>query len=392
MRCGCWVLLGLVWASGGVADLLGAYQSVPAKVVEQNFTGGGPSNLFPRMQGIYNGLIVSQGDFVAEQSGYFRINVSEFSTYSGRMNVGDNTVSLEGVFNDQGQASTFVYRKEWDYCGCYYYYVLVWVVDLELVLGTDQIQGTVHQVRQGWSSDLNGYRGYGPPDYPAREQGKYTIRFPGSADPAVAPPGDGYGAMKIDSHGELSISGQLADGTDYSRSAIISTNGWWPFYLPLNAGEGALMGWMQFSAQPSNDVAGELLLVRPRREDKTYYPNGYVGTVPATGARYVEAPSSATALNWTNGIVTISGGNLTASASNSVTLLPGGGLKDNGGGITGLTFSLKRGNGVIKGKFKHPVTGKKTSYAGVVDPLQEVGGGFFLGTDQGGLIRFEASP
>jgi hypothetical protein len=388
-----WLVLGLLLgARNGVAETEGAYQVEPMTVVEQGFNGGGPSNQFPRMPGVYNGLIMPYGSFVAEQSGYFRIVISEFRTFSGRMNIGDDTTPLRGRFNSQGQAGLYIYRRIWDDCFCFYFLRLVWILNLELVPGTDQIQGTIEHVRQGWTSDITGFRGYGWRDGSAPEQGRYTLRFPGSLDPSVAPGGEGYGAVRVDSHGQLSVSGQLADGTFYTRSAVISTNGWWPFYFALSEGRGALIGWLTFSAQPSSDVAGDLLWVRPRRDDRKYYPDGYTGNVAASGARYAAPSSVQTGLGWTNGIAFLSGGNLAGPATNSVTLRPGGGLTDNGGDLSGLTFTLQRGTGVFKGKFIHPASGRRTLYAGALDQLQGIGAGFFLGTNQGGLFRLESNP
>jgi len=83
---------------------------------------------------------------------------------------------------------------------------------------------------------------------------------------------------------------------------------------------------------------------------------------------------------------------LSAPVANSVTLLPGGALTDNGGGLSGLTFRLSRSSGVFRGKFIHPDTSRRTSFVGIMDQLADIGAGFFLGTDQGGLVRLEAVP
>jgi hypothetical protein len=208
----------------------------------------------------------------------------------------------------------------------------------------------------------------------------------------VAPAGEGYGLVKVDSHGRVEAYGALADGTVYSRSAAISTNGWWPFYFPLSSGKGALIGWLNFSGLAASDVAGDLILVRPYNEDRKYYPNGYFGTVFASGSRWTEPSSSTLALTWTNGIFRLSGGNLSAPATNQIELLPGGKLVDKGGKVAKLKFSLGRSTGKISGTFTHPDSSKKTSYAGVLDQKQDIGAGYFLGTSQGGLIRLEAAP
>jgi hypothetical protein len=88
----------------------------------------------------------------------------------------------------------------------------------------------------------------------------------------------------------------------------------------------------------------------------------------------------------------VSGGNLSAPLTNAVTLRPNGKLTDLGGGIENLKFSLTTKTGLFKGKFTHPGLEKTVSYSGVLDQLQELGGGYFIGSDQGGLVRLEAAP
>ena len=93
-----------------------------------------------------------------------------------------------------------------------------------------------------------------------------------------------------------------------------------------------------------------------------------------------------------NGIFRLAGGILSAPLTNHVTLLPGATLSVQGGGISGLTFSLRRGTGLFRGGFVHPATGRRTFYSGVLDQLQNLGTGFYLGTNQGGLVRLEGTP
>jgi hypothetical protein len=370
------------------------YVAKPAGIEIQaaNFTGGGPSNLFPRMKGTYNGLALPTNEFVAEYSGFFTLNIDSDRYFDGWMNVGDNRYPLGGRFDNQGHAGVTIYKQVWDDCYCYSYLLLVWVVNLRLIQDTDEIEGNADNVSHGWRTQLFGYRAFGKEDESAPQMGRYTLRLPSNADPAVAPPGEGHGLVKVDSRGRVEAYGALADGTAYSRSSAISTNGWWPFYFPMSNGRGALIGWLNFSSTAGSDVAGDLTWVRPVNEDRKYYPNGYIGTVAASGSRYVPPSSSTLALTWTNGIFRLTGGDLSMPVTNSVTLLPGGKMINNGGGLSKLSFSLSRSTGKINGTFTHPDSGKKTSYYGVLDQLQDIGAGYFLGSSQGGLIRLEAAP
>jgi hypothetical protein len=344
------------------------------------------------MKGTYNGLALPIGSFVPQYSGFFTFNINSDRYFDGSMNIGDYRYPLGGRFDHQGNAGVTIYKRVWDDCGCYYYLVLVWVVDLRLVPDTDEVVGNADNVRHGWRTTLSGYRAYGSPDYPAPQQGRYTLRLPSNADPAIAPAGEGYGVVTVNSKGRVEAYGALPDGTAYSRSAGISTNGWWPFYFPFNGGRGALIGWLNFNAAPGSDVAGNLTLAKPRDDSRKLYPEGYIGTVAASGSRYTAPSSSTLALSWTNGIFRLFGGELTAPVTNDIALLPGGKLVNEGGSITNLKFSLSRGTGKFTGKFTHPVSGKSTSYAGILDQGQDIGAGYFLAPTQGGLIRLEPDP
>ena len=67
-------------------------------------------------------------------------------------------------------------------------------------------------------------------------------------------------------------------------------------------------------------------------------------------------------------------------------------MSDGGGDITNLKYKFSRGTGVFSGKFMHPDTGRMVSFAGILDQFQAVGGGYFTGVDQTGLVRLQASP
>lgn len=356
------------------------------------FTGGGPSNLFPRIKGIYNGLIMPTNDFLAEYSGFFEITVDTDRDFRGWMNVGDRRYPLRGRFNQQGAAGITIYRRDWDDCHCTYDLRLIWIIDLQLIPGTDELEGFADNVWRGWSTSLFGFRGHGTLDGISIDEGRYTMRLPGNADSSVAPGGEGYGVVKVTSRSKVQMYGALADGTAYSRSASVSTNGWWPFYLPLSQGTGALIGWLRFATLPDSDVFGDLYWVKARLDGRKYYPDGFTGNVAATGSRYTPPFSTSLALKWTDGFFRLEGGNLAVPAANSITLLPGGKLADGGGDLTNLKYSLSRSTGIFRGKFIHPNTGRLASFAGVLDQWQAVGGGYFLGLDQTGLVRLEAAP
>jgi hypothetical protein len=367
---------------------------ISRSVTKANFVPGTSSDLFPAPNSQFNGLISSTNGVIPQQSGYFKIIVYPSGYYSGNMAVGDRQVRLNGAFSPDGTSSTYIYRVYYDDC-CYGSYAyLLWIVYFVIIPGTDEIQGTIDWLGSGpWRSELLGYRS-GPwnNSNPSPFAGKYTVRLPGSADPSVAPPGDGYASLSINAQGVVNMTGALADGKHFSRSGLISTNGYFPFHVATDNGLGIMIGWLTFDPAPARDIFGDLVWIEPSNFNATYYPAGFEGTVPAFGGPYVPPSSTSPALDWTSGFFEASDGNLSAPLANNVTLSPTGKLTNDGGPLANLTFSLNRNTGVFNGRFREPQSGRTRNYSGALFQNENNGGGYFLGVNQGGRIRLEPAP
>src|SRR4030095_1163316 len=145
-RIGTWfaVFLGLVSLAKGGPEYEFRPIEMPSQPFQpQDFTPGGSAQF---TKGTYNGLIVSPGTIVPEQSGSFRLNLDNEGDYSANMITGDYSTPVYGYFNSQGRSGVDIYKKEWDDCYCYYYYRHVWTVILQLIPGTDEIEGSVYHV------------------------------------------------------------------------------------------------------------------------------------------------------------------------------------------------------------------------------------------------------
>jgi hypothetical protein len=352
-----------------------------------NFSSGFED--FPEASGLYNGLIAPTDEVVPERSGSFRVSVSSSRCFSGQFAVGGDTVPLHGRFNSQGRAGVSIYFWVWDDCLCFRYLVLEWVVDLELVADSDELVGTVVNVPGGgWSSDLYGLRAhYRDSSIPAPHAGRYTMRLPGSANPFIAPPGDGYGTLTVDSRGAIQMSGMLPDGVDISDSAYISVDGFWPLNRTLNDGHGILFGWIQFTVAGSKQMAGELTWIKPRNEGRNLYPNGFQGTIAVTGGTYSLPSGSDSPFSWVDGIFQVAEGGVGGILANNVSFLSATKIEDQGGDLSGLKIKLNGKTGRLSGSFTHPVTNQKTSFGGAVFQFEDAGGGYFLGKDIGGIVR-----
>jgi hypothetical protein len=366
---------------------------VSQSVRRANFVPGTEPGLFPYPSSQFNGLITSTNGVVPEQSGYFKIIVYPSGYFSGNMLIAGRQISLNGYFYSDGTATTYLYRIYNDGC-CYSYWSLAWIIDLVIIPGTDELQGTVYYLGPGpWISDVLAFRN-GPwnSSNPSPFAGRYTVRFPGSTDPSVAPSGDGYATVSVNSSGNATVAGSLANNFRFSRSVLLSTNGYYPLSIATTSGQGIFIGWLTFRSGPARGIDGEMTWVQPAIYNATYYPAGFQGNILARGGPYVAPSSTSPALRWTNGVFQISGGNLTMPLVNSVTLSPTGNLTSNGGSISNLTFGLNRNTGAFSGHFRDPQTGGFRNYYGALFQNQDIGGGFFLGSSQGGLVRLEAAP
>ncbi len=352
------------------------------------FQGG--SDFFPAPRSTYNGLIAPYGDVVPERSGYFQISVSTHGYFSGRFSVAGDSIPLRGWFNSHGQGGVSVYRRVWDDCHCFTELILAWTVQLNLVADSDEIEGTVvNERRGGWETTLYGLRaGYATTHDAAPQSGRYTLRLPGAVDPMTAPPGDGAAQVTVNARGGVTLNGVLPEGTKISDSAYLSVDGYWPLYVPLSDGHGLLLGWLHFEG---GQITGDLTWHKPAR-DRTYYPAGFAGTISARGGTYSVARGAVSPFQWTQGRLQATDGNLAGPAGNDVAFRSASAVTvDAGGDLAGLKLAVNARTGWFSGKFVHPITGRKTAYAGAVFQFVDAGGGYFLGTDLGGTITLTAA-
>jgi hypothetical protein len=104
------------------------------------------------------------------------------------------------------------------------------------------------------------------------------------------------------------------------------------------------------------------------------------------GSRYLVPTTGTRAVDFINGTVTITNGNLGSAITRDVFLSTSNVLTITPTNQT-VKLSLTAKSGLLSGTFKHPDnTNKVTTIKGAVLQEQKVGGGFFVGTNQGGLM------
>ena len=352
-------------------------------------------NPFIAFKGSYNGLfyptINSQPHpSNATNTGFFALMVATNGGFSGRVVLQGTNFPISGAFNAQLQAQTQVARLGQP------------ALALNLQLNpinqdgdTNVLTGTVGGGTD-WLADLLAYRavaagsnGYG---------GAYTLLVGGCEDDGACfgvltnvPWGDSPLIVRVNAlTGSLQMSGTLADGNNLTQTTSVSENGFWPFYVPLYAGRGFLVGWLNFD-QPK----AILYWLMPASANR-FYTNGFWQPRRVLLAKYIAPPVGQNAVTWTNADVVLVGGKLPGSLTNHV-VLEHNALRVTGGSISNLNLTINPSSGLFSGFFVHPVTKQVTPFRGLVEqvlpPPESVNGGWFFGPDgSGGIIRIHPEP
>ena len=209
---------------------------------------------------------------------------------------------------------------------------------------------------------------------PAPFAGSYTLVIPGyDANPSL-PAGDGFGTVKVNSSGQVSFVGTLADGAKVSQSATVSGSGYWPLYLPLYSGNGSLMSWVAFASNTNSDLAGRLIWLKQAVSTSKYYPAGFTNECEAFGSVY---RSTYPVLNLPNASLTFCGGGLASDITNSITI---GSRNQVGTPGKQLKLSFSASTGTFSGTFLDPASNRSLPFSGAVFQKLNAGYGVLFGT------------
>jgi len=186
----------------------------------------------------------------------------------------------------------------------------------------------------------------------------------------------------VDTSGKIHLSGSLADGTKIIQMTTVSKNGDWPFYVPLYGNLGSILGWLSVVSGPTNDLRGDVVWLKPNLATAKFYPAGFNFTTTASGFKYHPPAPGTAVLNFTNGIVALTGGDLAGSITNLIAI-------DTKNHVTNLssnrlTVVFKSTTGTFTGRVTVPNTTQSLPFSGVLLQTLGIGQGYFLGTTQSG--------
>ncbi len=248
---------------------------------------------------------------------------------------------------------------------------------------------------------------------PVTDNGAYTGIFQ-SLTPAAQglplasfPQGDGWLTATVSAKGAVTFSGKLGDGQTVTYTSYLSKDNRVPFYLSAYSGTGTVAGMISFRDVPAQSDADGLALrwYKPANSSDTSYRSGWPNgiTVYFLGSKFLPSSISGKTILGNNPVATptinalleLSDGSLTTlldnrlsiSAANLATIF---GAPTGGTAAQLLSVTLSA-NGTFTGSFRHPVSNKTTTFAGVVMQKTQTASGYFMGLPSTGTITQSGS-
>lgn len=359
------------WAGGFVSTNVPVltFVMVTNMVLEANFV---PSPFIP-VRGAYAGLFYEAIAPAHRNAGDLNLTLDDKGGFRGTVRTGKKPRKFAGTFSLDRTAQVAIPAAGTQ---------PPLAIDLRLNIETESLEGIVTITGQTNTATLSGFRKvFSSTLNPAPNAGLYNAALPGSDDAEVAPAGDGFIPLVVNTAGRVSGKGALADGTAFNLVSATSAGGWVPVYVPMYGDAGSIVGWLNVSNTGGNDVAGTLWWTKPA-SPTGLYPNGFTEEISVIGSRFVAVAKGAPVLDLPAGLAVVSFGNLVDPLTANFAL--GGDNKIVGD--SGLTLTLSPTKGTATGSFIDPNTSRKRTVRGVVLQNQNEARGFFLGTDQSGRL------
>ncbi len=349
----------------------------------------------------YNGLVYPEEGVVPGETGYFRLDVSRTGKFSGKLLVGQQHAGFSGKFNDSGTAyvpvsvGTGQYEAilNSDFSIDYREIkVLKWTVVFQLTNGLDSIVGQILSYeRAGWSGIVQGERaGFNARTNAAPQAGRYTMVLPGGSSGLSGPEGDGWATLTVDGAGNVLLQGGLADNFKFVTRSILSAKGVWPFFVPSDGGRGALAGWLQFTNSTESELVGQLIWIRSRHPGTASYAEGFTNQIGVLASRYVPPAPNQPALNLSDPVLVLSGGELSSSVTKALIFRTPSELRGTSGSPPLVKFYPAKG--LFLGLGDVPGTMLSPRLSGAVLQNRNVGFGYFTGNARSGEVIIEEKP
>jgi len=311
----------------------------------------------------YNGLFNEADEVRVNSAGSFNIYTDVNGYYSAWVQIGYARHTFSGKLDLNLRATNVVTR--WNGSP----------LTVELQVGQGATAGQISgRVTDGtWSAPLAGGRSSASSPF----AGEYTVVIPGTANDPSLPAGDGYATLHVATDGLGTMSGTLADGTPFSQTAYVTTDGDWPLYVSMYVGKGLIMSWLSFTNLSTSDVSGNLVWIKQAGASAASYPAGFTVGTKAIGSVYAQSSEMGKALNLSGAVVTFSGGDLPASFNSVVSVNAGSQVVNLSS--TDMNFRISKPTGTFSGDVREPVSGAMRNFSGVLIQKQNAAYGTMTG-------------
>jgi len=313
--------------------------------------------------GAYAGLFWDANNPSNQTSGYFGGTLAAGGVVSGQLKIAGVSSVFSTTLRADGSATVAVKRHNLS--------TLVLTLQVDLT-GLETLTGSVSDLNNSFNAQLTAYRGgFSTKNTTANFNGYYTWEMPGAT--GNAPAGYSYGTAAITASGGVRLTIFLSDGTTTTASGSLSTNGQVPLYASLYSGKGSVLSWLTFT-NPANGLSTNSALWFKGPIAKATYPNGFTLTnLTLLMGEYTAEADGINALNASSASVQFSGGDLTNSPVETITLNSSGA----GGSATNAAVNISGKTGIFSGSYQDPVSGKTVRLKGVVLSSLPAGYGFF---------------
>jgi cyclophilin family peptidyl-prolyl cis-trans isomerase len=306
--------------------------------------------------GRYEGVFAPATNGLRKSVGQVTLSLRANGSYSGRLKPFGASYGIRGKFDANGQSLIF---------GTLGTNVLALGMGLysegQERIGGQYTDGTFVSDFDLWRQQVYGKTNASP------YAGKYTLTLsPPLATNNAATDGSGFGTATVDSKGRITWTGVLANGIPLKTKASELKGGAWSFYYPTKSGE-ALAGEAKFTT--NGTFSGNVKWFSPG-----FLPSLTNQNIKLTGARYTP-PASGRPFDWTNGVLTISGGGLAQPIVSDVMVQPDGSLSVVSN-THNIQINITNATGLVGGTFQYPGSNTLTRLRGAVLQSSNTAAGF----------------
>ncbi len=216
------------------------------------------------------------------------------------------------------------------------------------------------------------------------------------------PAGASYATIKVAAGGTASVAGKLSDGTSFSSSGYVKSDGSLAVFAPLGyKTAGTLVGTIIFQDVPGeSDCAGNLTWVKPAQTTVQRYQAGFSATPPLVGGRYVAPALGENAIDFDQQPITGGGfgavnGDLLSPITDQISISTASVVRETSSPTDKLTIKINPATGLVTGSFTSgfftaPTGLKNTSVTltGAIIQKQGIVAGYFLGPQHSGVFSF----